>query len=116
MRAGPYLGPLDVQVRECRKYYDIFTGSATKDADSAEAQARAPVTSAVALLLFRRRQDLASVYITVCLYLQAIRDRCFTRLTPGQLLDTTMDRVPDSVALDTTGDGRVDTVKKIGDK
>ena len=38
----------------------------------------------------------------------AIRARCFTRLTPGQLLDTTMDRVPDSIALDTMGDGKVD--------
>ena len=45
----------------------------------------------------------------------AIRARCFTRLTPGQLLDTTMDRVPDSIALDTTGDGRVDKVVKIED-
>ena len=44
-----------------------------------------------------------------------IRDSCFTRLTPGQLLDTTMDRVPDSIALDTTGDGRVDKVVKIED-
>ena len=41
---------------------------------------------------------------------KAIRDRCFTRLTPGQLLDTTMDTVADSVALDTTGDGKVDKV------
>ena len=45
----------------------------------------------------------------------AIRARCFTRLTPGQLLDTTMDRVPDSIALDSTGDGRVDKVVKIED-
>ena len=107
-----------MQVRECRKYYDIFTGSATKDADSAEAQACAPVMSAVALLFSSpSRSGLnTSVYLYLHIYLQAIRDRCFTRLTPGQLLDTTMDRVPDSVALDTTGDGRVDTVKKINDE
>ena len=46
----------------------------------------------------------------------AIRARCFTRLTPGQLLDTTMDRVPDSIALDTTGDGTGDKVGPIEDK
>ena len=107
-----------MQVRECRKYYDIFTGSATKDADSAEAQACAPVMSAVALLFSSPSRFATSIppYIYISIYLQAIRDRCFTRLTPGQLLDTTMDRVPDSVALDTTGDGRVDTVKKINDE
>mmetsp|Transcript_922 Transcript_922/g.2714 ORF Transcript_922/g.2714 Transcript_922/m.2714 type:complete len:508 (-) Transcript_922:64-1587(-) len=41
-----------------------------------------------------------------------IRERCFTRLTPGQLLDTTMDKVPDSVAIDSTGDGTVDSVPR----
>ena len=46
---------------------------------------------------------------------KAIRARCFTRLTPGQLLDTTMDKRPDSIALDTTGDGKVDTIVRIED-
>ena len=32
---------------------------------------------------------------------------------PGQPLDTVMDTLPDSVALDTTGDGRVDTIKRL---
>ena len=41
---------------------------------------------------------------------QAIRERCFTRLTPGQLLDTTMNKVPDSIAVDSTGDGKVDKI------
>ena len=71
---------MDVQVRECRKYYDIFTGSATMGG-SDEAQ--------------------------------AIRERCFTRLTPGQLLDTTMDKQYDSIALDLDGDGKVDKVVPI---
>mmetsp|Transcript_18147 Transcript_18147/g.36955 ORF Transcript_18147/g.36955 Transcript_18147/m.36955 type:complete len:486 (+) Transcript_18147:39-1496(+) len=71
-------------VRECRRYYDAFTSSATMDNDSEEAR--------------------------------AIRARCFSRLTPGQLLDTTMDTTPDSIALDTTGDGTVDTVVPIADK
>jgi len=46
----------------------------------------------------------------------AIRARCFSRLTPGQLVDTTMDTEPDSIALDTTGDGKVDKVVPIADK
>jgi len=76
-RVPVILGSAD-DVREMRKYYDAFTGSATMDGSSAEAQ--------------------------------AIRDRCFTRLTPGQLYDTTMDKTADSIALDTTGDGSVDKV------
>jgi len=70
-------------VRECRRYYDAFTSTATMD-DSEEAR--------------------------------SIRTRCFSRLTPGQLLDTTMDTTPDSIALDTTGDGTVDKVVPIKDK
>ena len=35
-------------------------------------------------------------------------ERCFARLTPGQLLDTTMDKQADSIAVDSTGDGKVD--------
>lgn len=46
----------------------------------------------------------------------AIRARCFSRLSPGQLVDTTMDKEPDSIALDTTGDGTVDKVVPIADK
>jgi fructose-1,6-bisphosphatase I len=46
---------------------------------------------------------------------KAIRARCFTRLTPGQLIDTTMDKVGDSIALDTTGDGKVDKVVPISE-
>jgi fructose-1,6-bisphosphatase I len=75
-RVPVILGSKD-DVRECRKYYDAFTGSETMG-DSEEAQ--------------------------------AIRKRCFTRLTPGQKLDTDMDTVPDAIALDTTGDGTVDKV------
>ena len=45
----------------------------------------------------------------------AIRARCFTRLTPGQLLDTTMDKVADSIAVDSTGDGKVDKIVKLED-
>ena len=75
-RVPVILGSPD-DVREGRKYYDIFTGSNTMG-DSEEAR--------------------------------AIRERCFTRLSPGQLLDTTMDKVPDSMAVDTTGDGKVDTI------
>ena len=41
---------------------------------------------------------------------QAIRDRCFRRLSPGQLVDTDMDTVPDAMAMDTTGDGTVDKI------
>jgi len=67
-------------VRECRRYYEAFSSSATVGDDPAK---------------------------------QAIRERCFTRLKPGQLLDTTMDRTPDSIAVDTTGDGKVDKVVKI---
>ena len=70
-------------VRELRKYYDIFTGSDTMDGDSEEAK--------------------------------AIRERCFTRLSPGQLLDTTMNKVPDSMAVDSTGDGKVDKIVKLPD-
>jgi len=70
-------------VRECRRYYDAFTSTATMD-DSEEAR--------------------------------TIRVRCFSRLKPGQLLDTTMDTTPDSIALDTTGDGTVDKVVPIEDK
>lgn len=44
---------------------------------------------------------------------QAIRERCFARLKPGQLVDTSMDRTPDSIAVDTTGDGKVDKVVKL---
>ena len=47
---------------------------------------------------------------------QAIRERCFTRLTPGQLVDTTMDKQPDSIALDTTGDGTVDKVVPLDER
>ena len=47
---------------------------------------------------------------------RTIRARCFSRLKPGQLLDTTMDTTPDSIALDTTGDGTVDKVVPIEDK
>jgi len=79
-RVPVILGSPD-DVREMRKYYDIFTGSATMDGDSEEAQ--------------------------------AIRERCFTRLTPGQLLDTTMDKKADSVAVDSTGDGKVDKIVKL---
>ena len=32
---------------------------------------------------------------------------------PGSSDDTVMDTLPDSVALDTTGDGRVDTIKRL---
>jgi len=76
-RVPVILGSPD-DVRECRKYYDIFTGSETMDDSSEEAQ--------------------------------AIRERCFTRLTPGQLLDTTMNKKPDSIAVDSTGDGKVDKI------
>jgi fructose-1,6-bisphosphatase I len=65
-------------VREMRKYYAIFTGSAAVEGDCEEAA--------------------------------AIRARCFTRLTPGQLLDTTMDKQPDSIAVDSNGDGTVDKI------
>ena len=78
-RVPVILGSPD-DVREVRKYYDIFTGSETMD-ESEEAI--------------------------------AIRERCFTRLTPGQLLDTTMDKVADSIAVDSTGDGKVDKVVKL---
>jgi fructose-1,6-bisphosphatase I len=47
---------------------------------------------------------------------RAIRARCFDRLTPGQLLDTTMDKMADSVAIDSTGDGKVDKIVKLSDK
>mmetsp|Transcript_34270 Transcript_34270/g.63928 ORF Transcript_34270/g.63928 Transcript_34270/m.63928 type:complete len:535 (+) Transcript_34270:80-1684(+) len=80
-RVPVILGSPD-DVRECRKYYDIFTGSQTMD-DSEEAK--------------------------------NIRARCMTRLTPNQLLDTTMDKQPDSIALDTTGDGTVDKVVKLAE-
>ena len=70
-------------VREVRKYYDIFTGSETMDENSEEAQ--------------------------------RIRERCFARLTPGQLLDTTMDKRSDSIAVDSTGDGKVDKIVKLPD-
>ena len=80
-RVPVVLGSAD-DVRECRKYYDVFTSKSAK-AGSVEAK--------------------------------AIRARCFTRLTPGQLLDTTMDKRPDSIALDTTGDGKVDTIVRIED-
>ncbi|KAL3920462.1 MAG: hypothetical protein SGPRY_005243 [Prymnesium sp.] len=43
----------------------------------------------------------------------AIRERCFTRLTPGQLVDTNMDNIPDSIAVDSNGDGKVDKVVKL---
>lgn len=46
---------------------------------------------------------------------EALRLRCFTRLKPGQLVDTTMDKVADSIALDTTGDGKVDKVVPLED-
>ena len=39
-----------------------------------------------------------------------LRARCMSRLSPGQLVDTTMDKEPDSIAVDTTGDGTVDKV------
>ena len=78
-RVPVILGSPD-DVREVRKYYDIFTGSETMD-DSDEAV--------------------------------AIRERCFARLTPGQLLDTTMDKVVDSIAVDSTGDGKVDKIVKL---
>ena len=78
-RVPVILGSPD-DVREVRKYYDIFTGSETMD-ESEEAI--------------------------------AIRERCFTRLTPGQLLDTTMDKVVDSIAVDSTGDGKVDKIVKL---
>jgi len=81
-RVPVILGSID-DVREVRKYYDIFTGRSTMD-DSDEAR--------------------------------AIRERCFERLTPGQLLDTTMDKVADSVAVDSTGDGKVDKIVKLSDK
>ena len=42
-----------------------------------------------------------------------LAERCLSRLEPGQPLDTVMDTLPDSVALDTTGDGRVDTIKRL---
>ena len=45
----------------------------------------------------------------------AIRARCFTRLTPGQLLDTTMDKMADSIAVDSTGDGKVDKIVKLAE-
>jgi len=80
-RVPVILGSAD-DVRECRKYYDIFTGSETMGG-SDEAQ--------------------------------AIRDRCFTRLTPGQLLDTTMDKEADSIAVDSTGDGKVDRIVKLSE-
>ena len=41
--------------------------------------------------------------------------RCFARLSPGQLLDTTMDKVADSIAVDSTGDGKVDKIVKLED-
>ena len=63
-RVPVILGSPD-DVREMRKYYDVFTSKSAK-AGSVEAK--------------------------------AIRARCFTRLTPGQLLDTTMDKRPDSIA------------------
>ena len=44
-----------------------------------------------------------------------IRERCFTRLTPGQLLDTTMDKMADSIAVDSTGDGKVDKIVKLAE-
>merc|ERR1712176_1087960 len=69
-------------VRECRKYYDVFTRSDKVD-DSEDAK--------------------------------ALRARCFEYLTPGQLIDTTMDKVGDSIALDTTGDGKVDKVVPISE-
>ena len=81
-RVPVILGSPD-DVREMRKYYDIFTGSQTMESDSEEAA--------------------------------AIRDRCFTRLSPGQLLDTTMDKVADSIAVDSTGDGKVDKIVKLVD-
>lgn len=81
-RVPVILGSPD-DVKECRRYYDAFTASATMDG-SDEAK--------------------------------AIRARCFTRLTPGQLVDTTMTKEPDSIALDTTGDGTVDKVVPIEDK
>jgi fructose-1,6-bisphosphatase I len=81
-RVPVILGSPD-DVKECRRYYDAFTASATMDG-SDEAK--------------------------------AIRARCFTRLTPGQLVDTTMTKEPDSIALDTTGDGTVDRVVPIEDK
>jgi len=41
---------------------------------------------------------------------QAIRARCFTRLVPGQLIDTSMNKKKDSIAVDSTGDGTVDKI------
>ena len=79
-RVPVILGSPD-DVRECRKYYDIFTGSGADRSEEAE----------------------------------AIRQRCFARLTPGQLLDTTMDKEADSIAVDSTGDGKVDKVVKLED-
>ncbi|KAL1508552.1 hypothetical protein AB1Y20_004651 [Prymnesium parvum] len=80
-RVPVILGSPD-DVRECRKYYDAFTGSQA-------------VMGPEAL---------------------AIRERCFTRLKPGQLLDTDMDTVPDSMAVDSNGDGTVDKIVKIPKK
>mmetsp|Transcript_18796 Transcript_18796/g.56759 ORF Transcript_18796/g.56759 Transcript_18796/m.56759 type:complete len:161 (+) Transcript_18796:1085-1567(+) len=39
-----------------------------------------------------------------------LRARCYSRLQPGQSLDNSLNNRHDSVALDTDGDGKVDTI------
>ena len=75
----------------------------------------APLTSAAATLQCRGYYDIFTGSNTMGDSDEgaAMRALCFTRLTQGQPLDTTIDRVPDSIALDTTGNGRVDNVVKI---